>query len=414
MLKKCKYHWNCLGAVIGAVVFLLASHLNAAPLSDSLPYDTLAFVEIDPTAMTVATERKGRGEFFDQAITGMSSLGVMPREAAAVTNLLRMAGQVGQHRNALAWLDADFIVDYDTGKLTARSAQLAWIVDVGGQPDQFLSLLSGVLSDYSTPQTARQSLQSTGKTQYVEFYDTRWPSWFRLYWMAQGNNLVMTLGAGSMEHYITRAAHHLPWETTFANVDHSLTARGGPGALVLRGWCSIKEMRNRWPDVMTMTIGSRLLKAFDLRFADQAVVTGTLRERAFSVNYATLENNALTLTPWTADLPINAPLLKLVPSDATFYMVFNMDWHALYVRVDNVLDMAQEKQKDEGIKEVVRQYANTYGVNVQGDIVHGLSPLVLIHDAPRHPLRLPGMVTVIAAANKPGGDGSRTGAVCGG
>jgi hypothetical protein len=382
------------------VAIFLSTSASAAPITATLPYDTIGFIELDPAPMAVSSDRKGRGEFFDLGVQAMSSLGVMPREAAAVTDLLRLAGQVGQRHNVLAWVDADFAVNYDTGELNGHLPQLVWVVDVGGQPDQFLQLLSSVLSDYSTPQTVHQSVQSSGADKYVEFYDDAWPAWLRLYWIQQGDNLVITLGPGSMPHYLMRSAKHVPWDATIEKVDRQLqkeNAAGQDGALVIRGWLSIRQLRQRWPDVMTMTVASRLLRAFDLRYADEAVLTGTLKDREFSVSYATLEGKSLTLTPWTAHLPADAPLRKMVPDDATFFMIFNFDWQALYVRIVNVSDIAAEEHEDKGIKDALRQY----GVDVKDDIVDGLSPLVLVHDSPRHPLRLPGMMTVIAAA-KPG------------
>jgi len=295
-------------------------------------------------------------------------------------------------------LDADYLVDYDTGGLAMRSVQLAWIVDVGGQPDQFLALLSAMLSDYATPATARQAVGRCGNTEFVEFYDTRWPDWLHLYWLQQGTNLVLTVGRGSMEHYLGGFARHVPWEGTLSRVDQELAGGEAGGTPVLRAWYSIKQMRQRWPDVVSMTIVSRLLTAFDLRFADQVLLIGTLKDRQLALHYATLENNRLTLVPWTVPLPAGAPLRALVPADASIFMALHIDWRAAYVRVVNVSDIAAERGEDKGVKTAVQRMAQLYGVNVEGDIVEGLSPLVLVHDSPRHPLHLPATVTVVAAA----------------
>jgi hypothetical protein len=386
----------CLAALLMAWLYVSGAAAGA-PITATLPYETIGFIELDPSAMVVPSDRKGRGEFFDIAVQAMSSLGVMPRQAAAVTNLLRLAGQLGQRHNVLAWMDADFDVDYDTGELSAHLPQLVWVIDVGGQPDSFLQLLSAVLSDYSTPQTARQSVRESDGSRYVEFYDDAWPAWQRLYWLQQGNNLVITLGPGSMHAYLAGSSRHVPWDATIEKVDRQLKNQSGGGtsaATVFRGWLSLRQMRDRWPDMVTMTVVSRLLRAFDLRFADEVVLTGTLKDREFSISYATLEGSNLSIAPWTAQLEADAPLRKMVPDDASYFMIFNVDWDAIYVRAVNLSDVAAEEHKDKGIKDALRQY----GVDVKDDIVDGLSPLVLIHDSPRHPLRLPGMVTVIAAA----------------
>ena len=387
-----------IGLVLALLFALGGSPLRSEPLRDHLPSDALAFVEIDPTPLAAKTDRKGEGEFFDLGVQAMSSLGVMPREAAAVTNLLRLAGQLGQRHNVLAWIDADFIVNYDTGRLTTQSGQFIWIVDVDGQPDPFLALLSAVLSDYSTPQTAHSASPPAAKPATWIFTTRAGRRGFIFTGCRKGATWCWASAAARWSITLIRAPNPARGMRTISAVDRALTRQGATGSPVLRAWCSPDQMRTRWPDVMTMTIASRLLQAFDLRDTDQDLLTGSLREREFLVHNATVAKDALAIVPWTAELPAAAPLRQLVPAEASFYAIFNVDWNAVYDLVVNVVDVAAENHKDEGLQSAVEQFEQLYGVNVRKDIAEGLSPLVLIDDAPRHPLRLPGMVTLIAAA----------------
>src|SRR5438067_1767072 len=92
---------------LGLLACLLAQPARAAaPLHAHLPADTLMFIEIDPTAMGQdQAPGKSSGSLFDLGVQTMSDLGVMPKEAGVVTNLLRLGGAVGQRRACAAWLD---------------------------------------------------------------------------------------------------------------------------------------------------------------------------------------------------------------------------------------------------------------------------------------------------------------------
>lgn len=373
----------------------------AEPLNSLLPHDTLGFVEFDPTGLPAAGPMRG-GSLFDLGVETMSSLGVMHGEAATITNALRLAGVLGQKRSCVAWLGADFDLDYQTGALAAHEPQVVWVIDVGGRPQTVLGLINSLLNDESSPETARQEIVTIRDRQVVSFYDTRWSSWVRLHWMLDGNYFVITLGEGAMEKYLApRPAEKPSWLATFALADAD---RPAGDQLPLRAYWGVDTFRRQWPDVLSMSVISSLAGVIGARDADEVMLTGRLRNRALTLEWAERPHGSkqVTITPWTHDLPAGAPLLKLVPDDASLYTVLRMDWPRFYSRIADLTDVIEERGADRaGVVEDVRKIKNETGVDVQQDLVEGLGDLVLIHDAPRHPLGLPMMVTVVAAA-RPG------------
>ncbi len=113
---------------------------------------------------------------------------------------------------------------------------------------------------------------------------------------------------------------------------------------------------------------------------------------------ATLAAGVMADTVWTVPLPADSPLLKLVPPDATAYLALNIQWQSLFTRFTALLDAALPDSSGQHTDQVITQFAAQQKINIQTDILAHLQPIVLIHDAPQHPLRLPLMVTAIAAA----------------
>jgi hypothetical protein len=118
----------------------------------------------------------------------------------------------------------------------------------------------------------------------------------------------------------------------------------------------------------------------------------------------------VTLTPWTVDLPPGAPLLKAVPSGANVYMVLRIQWQDLYRRAMAVCDAALTDPTDKPVERILSDLAASQGVDLQKDLLSRLEPLVLVHDFPQHPLQLPLMMTVVAAA-EPGSQAKATAAI---
>ncbi len=372
---------------------------RADELNALLPEDTLAFVELSPQQPAAIG---GRGGLLDLSIQGLSSFGVVPRETAVVADFLRLSSQLGQHRSCLAWLNADFVVNYDTGLLTTRSVELALILDVNGNAKPVVDQLTVVLRNFSTQQTARQTVRTTaeGRHSYVEFHDTRWPEWEKLYWAQVGGNFVITLGQGSMEHFFTGAAGGdsvtVPWTDVLNDADALAARQGNRGQILLRGYVHTAALRERWPDVMTMTVASRLLAVYQGQKNESAIMTARSQDRLVQMDAATVENGRMTLTPWTITPVPESVLAKMIPPEAQHYMVLSMNWPVVYERLVSSLDLLTGDKRP--LADQVRLFPQLYGVNLERDILDQLAPQVLIHDAPQHPLHLPLMITGVASA----------------
>jgi hypothetical protein len=401
------------------------------PLHELLPHDTLAFVELAPGPASAGRRAPGGGALVDMGLQGLKSLGVLPDRASLVTDILGLAGEAGGNgrRSCVACLDADLRAT-PAGELDCASVQLVWVLETD-RPADMVERLTRLLAHLSTRTTMRQAVKAAGesKREYVEFRDARWPAWLTLAWAqeaggreatpagggaahsgpdAAGTRFIVALGAGAMEHYLAdRPVGEVPWKHTLASADAAAADAGLPaaGPLLARAWLSPKSFRDRFPEAMARTALWRVFAAFELGAADDSVFAARANDRALALYSATQTAGATAVTPWTVALPPTAPLLRAVPADASAYAVLRVSWPDLYRRALAVSDALTTRPGggDASAEQVITGVARARGVDVQKDLLGRLQPLVLVHDAPRHPLGLPLMVTVVAAA-EPGAE----------
>jgi hypothetical protein len=383
-------------------------------LHEGLPEDTLGFVELDP-GIPESRNEPGQNALLDMGLEAMQSFGVLPKEAGLVGDAMGLASVAGNHRNCVALLDADLAV-VGNGGLACKSVQVAWVVETNGQArdaGDLVQRLTHLLDNLSTQETARQAVKKTaeGKREYVEFHDTRWPAWLTLAWTQHDNVFVITLGAGAMEHYLSdRAVGGPPWKETVLAADAEaarLGERAATGRVMARMYVTAKAFRERYPEAMNKTVLGRIFASVDLRTADAALFSARTKDRNISLDRALVTAGQMRLAPWTEELPADSPLAKAVPAEATAYLALHMDWEKLYERVTAICDAVLTSKGDEPIDKQVTEFARRQGVDVRRDILRRLSPIVLVHDWPEHPLKLPFMVTALGGADPASKDAIR-------
>jgi hypothetical protein len=205
-----------------------------------------------------------------------------------------------------------------------------------------------------------------------------------------------------MEHYLSgRPVADVPWKGPVAAIDAAAVrqaAGAGEGATVARVYVSARSFRERYPAAMARTVLGRLFSTLDLGSADASLFTARAQGRELVLFSGSVERGVVAVTPWTVSLPADAPLLKALPREATAYLVIRVDWPSFYTRVMALCDAILTDPTDEPTEAVVARHARRQGIEVRRDILERMQPLVLVHDHPQHPLRLPLMVTALAAA----------------
>lgn len=395
---------NLVGMMGVMAVLLVASMARAEPLHTRLPPDTLGFIELDPTVVAGPGGRAEDGSaLLDAGVQTLSTLGLVPPRATAVADVLALIAEAGTHHSVMALLDADLRA-VGSGRergLDCRSVQLAWLVDVQGQPQDLLNRLNGTLKVLSTQKTARQSVRKTAeeKREFVEFYDTRWPEWLKLCWMQDGELLVLTLGAGAMEHYLAdRPVGGLAWTATLAEADAGAARLELSGKIAFHAWVSLKTLRERFAEPMRKTELGRLVAALGLADAEAWILTARAAGRLLSIDAAAVSGGKLTSVPWTVPNADKLPLAQAVPDDATGYLIAEIEWPQLYRRITAILDAVAPNGNGLPAERTVERFCLQNHLDLQKDILANLEPLVLVHDSPRHPLRVPFMLTVVGAA----------------
>lgn len=392
------------------LALLLSSgvHARAGELSGKLPGDTLAFLELNPTPLT--REKAGGPTILDVGLE--ASRAWLPRDVAAMIDILNLASAGGRHHSVLAWLDADLRAS-PAGGLECRSVQLAWISDTKGQGQEMRDLLAALLRNYATQKTMKQTVRTAPDTKrtYVEFRDDAWPEWLKVCWTQDGESFVITLGAGAMEHYLAgRPEGPPPWEATLQRADTQARTAGIAGEMAGRLYFATRSFRDKFPDAVKQTVLARVSKGLDADDVDAAVLTARASGRLIGVDLATLQAGKLTTLPWTLPAAEKTQLWRIVPQDATGYVVFRADWPVVYSRAVSLLAIVLEQPNEAALQAVINRFARSVGVSIHRDILEKLSPIVVMHDSPPHPLRAPGFFTAVAAA-KPGSTPKVSGAL---
>jgi hypothetical protein len=397
---------SCFWVLLVGVVSASQGNARAAELNVLLPHEVLAFVELDPGMGGLAGGGKGEGNaLLDVGLEAMQSFGVLPKEAAMAGDVLRLGEMGGKYRNCMALLDADLKVEKEK-ELKCKSVQVAWIIENGGGAEEargIVERLTKLLDHVSTPATARQEIRKVGEREFVSFRDTRWPEWIALGWIQDGRQFVLTFGAGAMERYLAmRPAGDIPWKGTVASVDEQAGKLGSAGHVMARLYVSAKTFREKFPEAMQKTVLGRMFEGVGFGGATDPVEVGVLtargKGRVISLDQGSLVGGKVVVTPWTANVAGDSALLKLVPASATAYMTLRVDWVSAYERMLLIFDSVVTDPTDDPLAKKVDMFAERVGVNVRKDILAHLQPIVVVHDVPQHPLKLPLMVTAVGAA----------------
>jgi len=359
-----------------------------------LPHDTLTFLELNPAAARTGDQ----SALLDLGVQAMESIGVLSRKASEVGDMLTLIGMAGNHHSCLALLDADLSAT-PQGDLECNSVQVAWVIDTAGHPQEMVDRLTHMLSHLSTRGRAQQSVRKTAeaKREYIHFHDASWPAWLCLEWTQQGRYFVLTIGEGAMEHYLAdRPVGGTPWEAMVGEVDTAAATQGSTGDIMARIYVAAGAFRERFPQPMQHTVLGRLFSTLDLTSTEAALFSTRIHDRAISMDNGSITNGVTTDTPWTVPLT-NPALLKLIPPEATAYLAVKIDWPALYSRVLVLLDAIVPSGRLT-VSQMLAHEEARHHVSLERDVIPYLQPIVIIHDAPQHPLRLPLMVTIVGAA----------------
>jgi len=399
---------NCVVLLVFVCAWARIAHgADGPPLNETLPHDTLAFIEISPAA-EMAGKPNGA---VDLGLRALAALGVAPA-AGTASDVLGLGGELGANPSCVALLDADLAAG-PKGELQCRSVQLVWIIKTD-RPQEMVGRITGLLSHVSTQTTAKQEVQKTAEAgkEYVWFHDTRWPAWAELAWEYEAGEgkapgtFTMAFGQGAMEHYLAdRPVGDVPWKDFLAAADTEAEKKGVThgGTLPARVYVSPRGFQQRFAEPMKRTSLGPLFSAWELNDIEHSVLTVRQNGRELAIFSAEPGRGGVAVTPWTVSLPPGAALLRALPEDATAYAVFNVQWTPLYQRAMAALDAAFIDPGDEPLETQAAALAQKAGVDLGADILERLEPYVLVHDSPRHPLGIPLMVTTLAAA-RPGGE----------
>jgi hypothetical protein len=257
------------------------------------------------------------------------------------------------------------------------------------------ALITQHLQDLLTRWTSRDSARITSSDEYgskvFTLVDDRLPDWCVVKWGSIKGCYVVSIGhrgfndaAQSILHADKHAAEEIKQKRWQDLVD----ARFAHFALQV----NFDAIRNALAPVMK----GRTQNVLDeLGFADcgRSMWTVSRKNRAVICTHLKIVNGQELLVPVSTEA--HGVQNRLIPGAATEYTLFRCGLDDVLIRATNAY-LASRRQE---VRDILRSHWTAFetkaGISIQRDLFNQLGEIILIHDDPPHPLKLPLLSTVV-------------------
>jgi len=244
-----------------------------------------------------------------------------------------------------------------------------------------------LLTSYTNQEeTTLETRKEHGRVRFA-LHDRRLPEWTRFEWGAVGDYYLVSVGVGSFDRVIGALAHrgtslaHSPWVKRAAR-KLSLTRSAialylRPGSLVLDADTEFRDQLDRARRALRLMGTQRSLVT--LRRQNRIITVQVINDRGNRDEFQTLAGG-----DWARKVEP-----KLVPFEATRFTVIPWNAPALLHAVQNTVLALRSPRNQARLRRFWRTVETESGVSFERDIAARLGDLLIIHNAPRHPLNLP-------------------------
>jgi len=266
--------------------------------------------------------------------------------------------------------------------------QAALIMQTNGSHAKVEERIQHLLSTYTNTEESTLTPRAIGSTNVFSLRDRRLPDWAVFSWGGLGAYYVLTVGEGAFERVIgeseERSDRSLGADEWFA---HAFSRAGGAEA-VFALYIAPDHLRNDREASLEHKIRSAG-RALGLTGHERALWTAGQRGRVVEAVSVVQREGGDRLHRIAGD-PKDEPLVaSVVPEQATSYAVIKAEPAAVFHTAAAAYLAARSEVSRRRLEAFWTNVAETTGVSIERDVLAELTGPVVIHNEPRHALRLP-------------------------
>lgn len=353
----------------------------------AVPADALAavLVDADTSALPASHSAIALAPWAALALSGSGA-------PAAVAEVASALDRLRSNPWGLALIDVRAAA-LGEGSHRLADLQAALIVHTGGDNAAITQDVQGVLQRWTSRDTARIDSAESGGTRTFTLHDARLPEWAQMRWGAVGPYYVLALGerafaaaeaaitgkAGTLADSADAAQLFAPAETDRAAVVVWLRCAGLRAALA-------DVMKGR-PDAVLAALGLSQVESgcWSVRRDDRAIVATMTRLRGGSVMVTPLCRRIDDYPAVRAALPGAALRYACIPHRAADLIHCARDaWLA-----------ARRPKVRETVRQAFADFESKAGLHIREELLDQLGDVILVHDYPPHPARVPLACTIM-------------------
>jgi hypothetical protein len=362
----------------------------AVTLSLAVPRDALAVLLINPPAGAAAPNLFPAAAQTLAGVAGrLRDMGALPRDGALIW-LDALQALSGTLHRPCAWVLHDLRLEpleWGSSRLSALGASV--IIADGGDHAATAEQIRHFLRHYTTQASARvESWDLEGRT-FHRLVDQRLPPWAVFEWGPLGDRYVVSIGRGISAKAVQAA---------------DSPAAGLLGdAQVARAWSRLRaEEAGGWLYVDVRSLRAALAgsgpradavcSALGLDLSGRALFTAARDGRAVILRQARLLEDGEQF----ADLSRPAgSLAPYIPQGAGWYVMLDVPPAQVLRRLRDTYVGWHRPEVRQRLTEAWEALARDKDIDFERDVLAELGQHTIIYDWPRHPMAIPGMVTVL-------------------
>lgn len=362
-------------------------HDLTAEFAGQVPADAIAVFMLGATASGIAPSATGQS--FSGISDRLRDMGILKESDALVwLDLLNTLGML--RRWPTAWILHDMRFD----SLPNGSSQLAQlhasvVIADGEDHSAIADRIRHFLRRYTSDRSARIESWELSGQRFYRLVDERLPEWAVFEWGPLGNRYTFSVGLGCsarLAHTAEASELSLLNESFFASAVEQLDTSAS-GALL---YGNLQKARTVLDTIAVRA--AAVSRALGLQRADQLLWNLRHEQRAVIIDQLlraggvdqrdALSRPADRQMPW-------------VPGDATWYSVLEVCPRDIMLLVRDTYLAWHRSETQLRLREGWAALARDRQINFEQEVLAQLGDHIIIHDAPRHPLGLPGMVTIL-------------------
>jgi hypothetical protein len=354
----------------------------------AIPPDALAVAIVDAAP---AADGEPRSPASDLA--AWAAMAVAGRTApTAIAEIATAVARLRSYPWSVALLDVRArALGAGSYKLAELSAVL--VVHTRGENAAVTQDIQAALERWTTSDTARiETIETNGVRNHV-LIDERLPGWAKIQWGAVDAFYIIAIGRDA-------------FAKTAANIaGGTRRSRGADDHARLLAAADVRRARVAWSvrlAALRAALGEviagkpqRVLAELGLDRTVAAAWTLGREDRAVVARMARLRGRSVEVVSISQSVEADPALRPLVPAEATAYACIPHRPAELIERAASAWLASRRPDARTAITNAFRQFEREAGVDVRADLLDQLGSVVLIHNFPAHPARLPLANTIL-------------------